>query len=50
MLTLAISPQGQVTLPNEVLQKSTWKNSEQLVLQCLSDTVVLRPATYQKNR
>jgi hypothetical protein len=41
MLTLAISPQGQVTLPNEILQMSTWKNSGQLVLQCLGDTVVL---------
>ncbi len=48
MLTLAISPEGQVTLPNEVLQMSAWKNSGQLVLQCLGDTVVLRPATYQK--
>ena len=45
MLTLAISSEGQVTLPNEVLQMSAWKNSGQLVLQCLGDTVVLRPAT-----
>ena len=32
MLTLATSPQGQVILPNEVLQISTWKNSGQLVV------------------
>jgi hypothetical protein len=48
MLMVAISPQGQVTLPNEVLQMSAWRNSGQLVLECLGDTVVLRPANYQK--
>jgi bifunctional DNA-binding transcriptional regulator/antitoxin component of YhaV-PrlF toxin-antitoxin module len=48
MITLSISPQGQITLPEEVLKINTWKNNEELVLICLGDTVILRPAHYQK--
>jgi bifunctional DNA-binding transcriptional regulator/antitoxin component of YhaV-PrlF toxin-antitoxin module len=48
MITLSISPQGQITLPADVLQISAWKNNKELVLQCLGDTVILRPAHYQK--
>lgn len=48
MITLSISPQGQITLPADVLQIGTWKNNKELVLHCLGDTVILRPAHYQK--
>ena len=48
MITLPISPQGQITLPPDILQINTWKNNKELVLLCLGDTVVLRPAHYQK--
>lgn len=48
MITLSISPQGQITLPADVLQIGTWKNNKELVLLCLGDTVILRPAHYQK--
>ncbi|MCX7098168.1 MAG: AbrB/MazE/SpoVT family DNA-binding domain-containing protein [Methylococcales bacterium] len=48
MITLSISPQGQITLPADVLQIGAWKNNKELVLLCLGDTVILRPAHYQK--
>lgn len=48
MITLSISSQGQITLPADVLQIDTWKNNKELVLLCLGDTVILRPAHYQK--
>lgn len=49
MITLAVSPEGQITLPDTVLQIDTWKNNKELVMLCLGDTVILRPAHYQKN-
>jgi len=48
MTTLSISPQGQITLPDEVLKIDTWKNNKELVMFCLGDTIILRPAHYQK--
>jgi len=48
MTTLSISPQGQITLPAEVLNIDTWQNNKELILFCLGDTVILRPARYQK--
>lgn len=48
MITLPISSQGQITLPREILEINTWKNSRELVMLYLEDTVVLRPAHYQK--
>lgn len=48
MITLAISPQGQITLPSDVLQSDTWKNNTELVMLRLGDAVILRPAHYQK--
>ncbi len=29
MITLSISPQGQITLPADVLQIGTWKNNKE---------------------
>ncbi|MEI6706108.1 MAG: AbrB/MazE/SpoVT family DNA-binding domain-containing protein [Methylococcales bacterium] len=49
MTTLSISPQGQITLPPEILQINTWKGHSQLELFCIGDTVVLRPAHYKKS-
>jgi bifunctional DNA-binding transcriptional regulator/antitoxin component of YhaV-PrlF toxin-antitoxin module len=49
MITLPISPLGQITLPADILQIHTWKNNKELVLLCVGDTIVLRPAHYQKN-
>ena len=48
MTTLSISQQGEITLPADVLQMDTWKNNKELVMLCLGDTVILRPARYQK--
>ncbi|MDD2724844.1 MAG: AbrB/MazE/SpoVT family DNA-binding domain-containing protein [Methylovulum sp.] len=48
MTTVSISPQGQITLPNEVLKIDAWQNNKELTLICLGDTVILRPAHYQK--
>ena len=48
MTILNISPEGQVTLPQEILQLQTWKNTDKLALLCLGDTIVLRPASYPK--
>ncbi len=48
MVTLEISPQGQITLPSEVLQSHTWKNNSELVMLRLGDAVILRPAHSQK--
>ena len=48
MITLPISSQGQITLPSEILAINTWKNTQELVMLYLGDTVVLRPAHYQK--
>ena len=50
MTTLSISQQGQITLPADVLQMDTWKNNKELVMLCLGDTVILRPAHYQKTQ
>jgi virulence-associated protein VagC len=49
MTTLAISPEGKLTLPQEVLQFNTWKNIDRLELLRLGDMLVLRPAHYQKS-
>lgn len=49
MTTRPISPQGQITLPPEVLQINTWKGHSELEMLCIGDTVVLRPAHYQKS-
>ena len=49
MTTLAISPEGKLTLPQEVLQLNTWKNIDKLELLRLGDMLVLRPAHYQKS-
>ncbi|MEN9460053.1 MAG: hypothetical protein RIS84_73 [Pseudomonadota bacterium] len=49
MTTLAISPEGKLTLPQEVLQLNTWKNIDRLELLRLGDMLVLRPAHYQKS-
>ncbi|MDD5273131.1 MAG: AbrB/MazE/SpoVT family DNA-binding domain-containing protein [Methylovulum sp.] len=49
MTTLTISPQGQITLPAEVLSRDAWKNNPELVLLSVGDMVVLRPAYYLKN-
>ncbi len=49
MTTLFISPQGQITLPPEVLQINTWKGHTKLEMLCIGDTVVLRPAHHQKS-
>ncbi len=49
MTTVSISPQGQITLPDDVLNISTWKNNTELTLLCLGDMVVLRPAHYDKS-
>lgn len=48
MTTLSISQQGQITLPADVLQMDTWKNNKELIMICLGDTVILRPAHYEK--
>ncbi|MCX7067177.1 MAG: AbrB/MazE/SpoVT family DNA-binding domain-containing protein [Methylococcales bacterium] len=48
MTTVSISPQGQITLPSDILKMSTWQNNKELTLICLGDTVILRPAHYQK--
>lgn len=48
MITLEISPQGQITLPSDVLQSYTWKNNSELVMLQLGDAIILRPAQYQK--
>jgi hypothetical protein len=32
MTTLTISPEGQITLPPEILQLNPWKNIDQLVM------------------
>lgn len=48
MITLPISSQGQITLPPEILEINTWKNSQELVMLYVGDTIVLRPAHYQK--
>ncbi len=48
MITLPISSQGQITLPPEILEINTWKNSQELVMLYVGDTIVLRPAYYQK--
>jgi hypothetical protein len=48
MTTLSISQQGQITLPADVLQMDTWKNNKELVMLCLGDTIILRPAHYSK--
>lgn len=47
MTTVSISPQGQITLPDDVL--NIWKNNTELTLLCLGDMVVLRPAHYDKS-
>ncbi len=49
MSTLSISTNGQITLPPEVLQIDTWKNNVEVELFCVGDTIILRPAHYQKN-
>jgi bifunctional DNA-binding transcriptional regulator/antitoxin component of YhaV-PrlF toxin-antitoxin module len=49
MTTLSISPQGQITLPAEVLSRAAWQNNPELVLLSVGDVVVLRPAHYVKN-
>lgn len=49
MSTLSISDQGKITLPPEVLQIDTWKNNSELELYSVGDTIILRPAHYQKN-
>ncbi|MEI7870342.1 MAG: hypothetical protein WCI11_20885 [Candidatus Methylumidiphilus sp.] len=38
MTTVPISPQGQITLPDDVLNISTWKNNTEMTLLCLGDT------------
>ncbi|MFZ2725289.1 MAG: hypothetical protein WAX77_03460 [Methylococcaceae bacterium] len=48
MTTLSISAQGQITLPANILQIDTWKNNKELIMLCLGDTVILRPAHYAK--
>jgi len=48
MTTLTISPQGQITLPAEILNRDTWKNNPELVMLTVGDMVVLRPAHYPK--
>ena len=48
MTTISISAQGQITLPKEILKIDTWQNNKELTLICLGDTVILRPAHYQK--
>jgi len=47
--TLSISPQGQITLPPEILQYTTWQGLSELEVCCIGDAVVLRPAHYQKS-
>lgn len=47
MITLTLSPTGQITLPAEILQKDAWKTDE-LVILSVGDMLVLRPAHYQK--
>ena len=49
MTTLSISQQGQITLPAEILQITTWKGHSKLEMFCIGDTVVLRPAHDQKS-
>ncbi|MDP2902768.1 MAG: AbrB/MazE/SpoVT family DNA-binding domain-containing protein [Methylovulum sp.] len=41
-------PQGQITLPAEVLNRNTWKHTSELVMLTLGDRVVLRLAHYPK--
>jgi len=48
MTTLTLSPDGQLTLPPEILQSNPWKNLNQLVMLHLGDILVLRPAHSQK--
>lgn len=48
MTTLSISQQGQITLPADVLQMDAWKNNTELVMLCLGDAIILRPAHYEK--
>jgi hypothetical protein len=47
MTTVSISPQGQITLPDDVL--NIWKNNTELTLLFLGDRVVLRPTHYEKS-
>lgn len=47
MITLTLSPTGQLTLPTEVLQNSAWK-TDKIVILSVGDMLVLRPAHYQK--
>jgi len=48
MTTLTVSPQGQITLPPEIMNRNTWKNNPELVMLTVGDIVVLRPAHYPK--
>ncbi len=48
MTTLTLSPGGQLTLPPDVLQQTTWKHADKLVMLCLGDVLVLRPALSSK--
>jgi bifunctional DNA-binding transcriptional regulator/antitoxin component of YhaV-PrlF toxin-antitoxin module len=48
MTTLSISQQGQITLPADVLKMDTWKNNKEVIILCLGDTIILRPAHYEK--
>ncbi|WP_394753326.1 AbrB/MazE/SpoVT family DNA-binding domain-containing protein [Crenothrix sp.] len=49
MTTLSISPQGQITLPLEILQINTWKGHSEVEMLRIGDTVVLRPTHYPKS-
>lgn len=49
MITLTLSPEGQITLPQGILQQNVWKNTDKLILLCLGDTLILRPAQYLKS-
>ncbi len=46
--TLAISPQGQITLPPEILQHALGQCIE-LEVFCMGNAVILRPAHTQKS-
>ena len=49
MTTLSISPQGQITLPPEILQHTTWRGLSELEVCYIGDAIVLRPAHHQKS-